>query len=513
MRKFYSLSLAAMLIFNFNSALSQDSTKVTTLQEVVVSASRTEQPLIEIPRSVTVITAEEIRNSVHQSLGDLLNAQSGLYVVGANQTPGTNQNLFMRGSNSNQVAVLVDGVRITDASSPNAAIDLSEISLANVERIEVIRGSHSTIFGGAAVGGVINLITKGNSAEGFHGDVSWQVGIMDKPSWSSTENLNLTYRLRNGLYFAGSVFQQDVKGLNSAEPSGFSPSFTSDRDDFRKTDASFKAGFRNENWDAGVSFKNVHQYTEIDDGAFSDDDNNYLVFDRKLLQHSVEYKIDPYLRVMLLSSFSDSERFYEDDSSRVSPTTWDKTFSTGTYFGNLQTHEVQLNYKKKNAQGVVGAGLYREKMHFENYFYYNDPAFSFESEVNYDSLNPRTTTGYVYAQLVYAIGNVSMTGGARLSRHTTAGNFLTFELNPSYTFGELLLFGSLSTGFNAPSLYQLYDPSKNFSAYTTRGNPALEPERSLSIEVGIKKQFYSGSYLTASAYHTRVRNSIEYIYL
>jgi vitamin B12 transporter len=151
MRKFFLLTLSVLL--SAFCSVAQDSLQTTMLREVVVSASRTEQPLIQIPRSVTVIGEAVIKNSVYQSLGDLLNAQAGLYVVGANQTPGMNQNVFMRGSSSNQVAVLIDGVRITDPSSPNAVIDLSEISLANIERIEVIRGSHSTMFGGAAIGG------------------------------------------------------------------------------------------------------------------------------------------------------------------------------------------------------------------------------------------------------------------------------------------------------------------------------------------------------------------------
>src|SRR3546814_15383067 len=118
MRKIFPFVLLYLVATGLAGA--QDSTKTTMLDEVVVSASRTAQPIIEIPRSVTVIHEKDLRNSMYQSLGDLLNAQSGLFVIGANQTPGTNQNIFMRGANSNQVAVLIDGVRITDPSSPNS---------------------------------------------------------------------------------------------------------------------------------------------------------------------------------------------------------------------------------------------------------------------------------------------------------------------------------------------------------------------------------------------------------
>ena len=494
-------------------ATAQDTIRTTTLREVVVSATRTEKPVIEIPRSVTVIGEEVITTSIYQSLGDLLNAQSGLYIVGANQTPGTNQSVFMRGANSNQVAVLIDGVRITDPSSPNSAIDLSEISLANIERVEVIRGSHSTLFGGAAIGGVINLITRKESPSGFHGDVSWQGGAFGKKAWSSTENVHLRYGLENGLYFNGSFHQQNVQGLDATVPLESQPSFTSDRDDFEKTDASLQAGFRNERWKAHVSFKRAHQYAEVDNGAFSDDDNYYLTLGRNLLQYRMTFQASPSLSVLLLGSLSDSERFYKNDSSRVSADAWDKSFSSGTYSGFLQTHEVQVNYDRNTIQAVIGGGLHGEEMRFENYFFYNDPFFPFEIETNYDTLDSRTTTSYLFAQAGFTFNRFRLSAGARLSHHNMAGNFLTFQANPSYHAGSVLIYGSLSSGFNAPSLYQLYDPSRSFSAHTTRGNVNLEPERSLSFEVGVKKEFLSGSFLTFSAFHTEVTRSIEYVYL
>lgn len=507
------LSLVSVFVLSM-SVVAQDTLETSILHEVVVSASRTEQPVIDIPRSVTVITSETIRNSVYQSLGDLLNAQSGLYVVGAQQTPGMNQNVFMRGANSNQVAVLIDGVRVTDPSSPNAAVDLSEISLAHIERVEVIRGSHSTMYGGAAIGGVINLITKKGSSAGFHGDAWWQGGVFGKDNaLVSKEGTNLSYGFGNGLYLKGSFFRADTEGVNAVVLTEDNPSFSADRDGFEKTDGSIGVGFKHAVWDADVTFKRSHQYTEVDNGAFSDDDNYYLLFDRNLLQYNVGYTIDRAWRLSLLGSFSDSERYYENDSSRIGETEWDKAYSSGSYFGNLQTHEAQVNYEARDFSAVFGAGLYRETMSFESYFFYNDPAFPYESTTNYDTLDTRTTTGYVFTQASRTFGNFRFSAGARLSRHTLAGNFLTFEVNPSYTIGDMLLYGSLSTGYNAPSLYQLFDPSKNFGAYTTRGNRALEPERSLSVEGGVKKEFHSGSFLTLSAYHTRVDNAIEYVYL
>src|SRR5258705_8891454 len=175
-----------------------DTLHVQTLEEVVISGSRQEERILDAPRTITVINRDKIENSVYNSIGDLLARQQGIYLVGANQTPGTNQSLFLRGANSNQVAVMIDGVRITDPSSPNNVVDLSELSLTNVERIEIIEGSHSTLYGGGAIGGAINIITKKNAAQGFHGTGSMQAGTFGNQTSTLSTNANLSYSFGNG---------------------------------------------------------------------------------------------------------------------------------------------------------------------------------------------------------------------------------------------------------------------------------------------------------------------------
>jgi vitamin B12 transporter len=509
MRKIYVLNL--LVVFIATTVEAQDSTKTTMLKEVVVSASRTEQRVIDAPRSISVIGERTISTSVYQSVGELLNAQSGMFVTGANQTPGTNQALFMRGANSNQVAVLIDGVRITDASSPNAAIDLSEISLTNVERIEILRGSHSTLYGGAAVGGVVNIITKKRMEKGVRGSASVQGALFNDDAWSMTETVDLAYGIGNGFYANASLFRQDANGLDATEK--LAPSFTADRDGFKKTDGFVKAGYRKDQWDVSASFKNSFQYTEIDDGAYVDDENSYLEFDRKLIHYSVKRNLNSFLDVQLIGSFSDSERFYEDDSSQVAANAWDHYYSTGSYYGKIQTHELQLTYGRDRFHALAGVGLYREKMFFDSYFVSNDPMFPYESITNYDTLDTRTTTMYAFARADYHWGNFKLSAGTRVSHHTEAGAFATFDVNPSYTVNDFVFFGSLSSGFNPPSLYQLYDPVQSFGAFAPKGNPGLKPETSLSFEAGIKKQFRGGTFLTLSAYSTTVKDGIEYVYL
>ncbi|HNP50149.1 MAG TPA: TonB-dependent receptor plug domain-containing protein, partial [Bacteroidia bacterium] len=87
------------------------------LKEVTISATRLERNLIETGRSVTVLTQKDLDNSVYSTVAELLSKQEGLYIVGSTQTPGSVESIFMRGANSNQTAIFVDGIRINDGSS------------------------------------------------------------------------------------------------------------------------------------------------------------------------------------------------------------------------------------------------------------------------------------------------------------------------------------------------------------------------------------------------------------
>jgi vitamin B12 transporter len=489
---------------------------VRYLDELTISGARIEQPIIEVPRSVTLINKSTIENSSFNSVGELLATQPGISIVGVNQTPGTNQSLFLRGANSNQFAVLIDGNRITDPSSPNAAIDLSEVSLTDVERIEIISGGHSTLYGGSAIGGAINIITKKGGTPGFHGTASIQGGTFGSSSGTLNENVALNYGFKSGVYLSYSLFNQNVRGLNATEDTIRTPGVykTTDRDDFRKTDHYLKAGYSKEKWDIAVSSKFSDQDADIDDGAYNDDDNAFVKFNRFLLNYDLTYKLNDQWSLSYLGSLSKSERINRNDSSLVNfDGNYDKTYFNGEYDGKLLTNELIARLKGNRLKGTFGAGQFAEEMNFETYYYSNAFGFPYESKVNYDSIDTRTTTNYAFAQLGYDLGNFGITVGGRYSNHSKFGGNFTYEVSPSYKLNDMLLYASFSSGFNAPSLYQLYDQTRGFGAYTSKGNPGLKPEESVSFEIGIKKEFKSGSYFTASAFTSQTENAIEYVYL
>ena len=509
MRKIYYGVVAAFLS-GFNSQ-AQDSLQTTLLNEVVTSASRYERRILEVPRSVSVIRQDVIEKSVYSSVGELLSNLSGGYVVGANQNPGATQALFLRGSASNQVAVLIDGMRLTDTSTPNGSMDLNEISLAEVERIEIIRGAHSTLYGGAAVGGVINIITKKGKANGFHGTASLQGGTFGRSTFSAVSNLSMHYGFKNGLYVNGSLFHQNVEGLNaSLDTLGLSP----DQDGFEKTDGYLKVGYQKGIVDGSVSYKKIGQRSDIDDGVYNDDDNAFLDFERNLINYQANVRFTEAWQAAVIGSWSDSDRLSHNDSSLIDQHgNYDATFVEGRYLGKSQTNEFQLAYQAKQLKAVVGGGQYKDQMEFNTYFFNRSPFGVFESRVNYDTIDMSSSTEYIFGQANFSYQNFSFSGGARWINHSVFGNHWTIEANPSYLIKSVLVYGSFSTGFNPPSLYQLYDPSKSFNAYTTRGNRNLDPERTISLELGMKKEFGSTGFLSLSLYQMTTTDAIEYVYL
>ncbi len=137
------------------------------LPDVVVTATRVPTSVTDIPAGVTVITRQEIEDRDYNTLVEALSAVPGIQVAQSGG-PGGNASVFVRGTNSNQVLVLRDGMPINDASDPGAAFNFGTDTLADVERIEIIRGPMAALYGSGAIGGVINLITIRGHQPGVH---------------------------------------------------------------------------------------------------------------------------------------------------------------------------------------------------------------------------------------------------------------------------------------------------------------------------------------------------------
>ncbi|HEY8669529.1 MAG TPA: TonB-dependent receptor plug domain-containing protein [Terriglobales bacterium] len=154
------IALSAPLFFT--AAFAQDSappSQAIALPTISVSATTIPTPADQLASSVTVISAEDLQRNQRQTIPDALNAVPGLNVV---QTggPGGQTSIFMRGTNSNHVKVLIDGIDVGDPSTPNGAFDFAHLLTGDIEQIEVLRGPQSGLYGSDAIGGVISITTK-----------------------------------------------------------------------------------------------------------------------------------------------------------------------------------------------------------------------------------------------------------------------------------------------------------------------------------------------------------------
>jgi vitamin B12 transporter len=163
-------ALWAVLLTNPANA---DDTSVIPMPEQVVTATRVLTPSVDIPAGVTVITRQQIEAKGYDTLTQALSDIPGVHVSPAGGQGGQTS-VFVRGTNSNHVLVLRDGMPITDASDPTQAFNFGIDTLSDIERIEVIRGPMASVYGSGAIGGVINLISRRGTEQGMHwyGDVA-----------------------------------------------------------------------------------------------------------------------------------------------------------------------------------------------------------------------------------------------------------------------------------------------------------------------------------------------------
>ena len=163
-RKVWAITSIVLGLLAPNQIIAQqDSLQARQLSEVVITATKFPKNQSETGKVLTVIDEDVIKRSAGKDIAQLLNEQVGLAVSGATSNTGKDKAVYLRGSKSEYTLILLDGVPLSDPSGiSGGAYDLRMISLDHVERIEILKGSQSTLYGSDAVAGVINIITKKN---------------------------------------------------------------------------------------------------------------------------------------------------------------------------------------------------------------------------------------------------------------------------------------------------------------------------------------------------------------
>lgn len=435
---------------------------------VIVTATRVPTDPARIASSTTVITAEEIERRQFQSLPEILQSVPGLAVVRSGGF-GQQASIFSRGTESNHTLFLINGVEATDPSSTGSIFQFEHILVEDIERVEVVRGPQSVLYGSDAIGAVINVITKRGA-----GDPTFR-GTVEGGSFGTISGRAGVSGAEGPLDFALDASRYHTDGI-----SALARRIGGDEDDaYDNSGATANLGFApNEVLTLRGFLKLVDSNTEID--PFMDDPDAHIdifqVFGRAEAELTL---LDglwvPRLGLSGTNQDRDSRDFGTEDEFTGSKIKLD--LQNDLYVSDQ--HTLTLGGESEWDRGEA------------------DAFFSFDERIQ---------TQAVYAQDQFAFWNRLVGAvGARLDRHSEFGTEVTWRVAPAYLIEETgtKLKASYGTGFKAPSLEDLFGGD---GTGTFIGNPDLQPEESRGWDVGFEQRLFEDRLAFGSTYF---RNRID----
>jgi vitamin B12 transporter len=468
----------------------QDSSSVKQLDEVIVTANRLPQKQSSTGKMVTVINQETLQRNAGKTLSEIINYQAGIFINGASNNLGTNPDVYLRGASSGNTLILIDGIPVGDPSNISNTFDLNTIALGQVERVEILKGAQSTLWGSDAVAGVINIITKKENKPGIN-----TTAMLSYGSYQTLRgNVGLNGQIKKFSYNLDYDFTNS-NGFPTAYDSTKKNNFKND--DFMQNN--FQANLRyqfNDNW----SIKTLSNYSKYSGstvpGAFTDDKDD--TYKNKNNVTSVEIAFtNVKMQIHLSQSFIKSFRQYVNDSLYVGGFA---KYSKGEYNGNSAVTELFGNFKlAKNL--ILVSGLQRLFQQTDQNYLSISSYGPYKTELG-DSAKVTNYAMY-HSLLLTGISGFDVEAGFRYNNHNIYGSNATYTFNPSYHIsGNTKIFVNISSAFKIPSLYQL------FSEY---GNKSLAPEKSVNYELGI--QVFSkdrGSNLRIAGFKRDIRDLIVF---
>lgn len=480
------LSLSAVPASAQRAAAEADTLDLVHVPPIVVTATRGETPGDRVASDVEVIDEAAIERHRWPTALDALREASGVAVAQSGGFGGV-ASVFLRGAPAEHVLVLVDGVAVNDPASPTGAFDFGNVAIADVERIEVLKGPQSPLYGSAAMGGVIQLFTRrgagpargaltleGGSFGTWRGAAT-AAGGRDGVSWSATASRRST----DGISAAAARLGNDEEDANrSTTLSGTLGWAASDALELRL----FVRGRRSD--------------TALDqDGPRGDDPNFETSEDAGSAR--LEARLDGGAwRHTLGVDLARIDRETVDRPDAARP----ETASTSDYQGRRWTAEWVV--RGAVGPGTLTAGAEWEEERAETAFAGSGPFGDFEGGL------PAATARTVGAFLQHEAGlgeRLLVTAGGRVDHHDAFGSAATWRLAGVVPLadGRARLKGTLGTGFKAPTLSQLFDPQF--------GNEDLDAERSLGWDAGVEADLADGrARLSATAFGTRFEDLVAF---
>ena len=468
--------IAAAVLFS-NHLQAQTDTTTKKLDEVVITANKFTQKQSETGKVIDIITQDQLQKSFGKSLSEVLNQQAGLIINGADNNLGTNQTIYIRGASSANTLILLDGVPLYDASGTTSEFDLNNFALGNIEKIEILKGAQSTLYGSDAVAGVINIISKKGEKKPFNLNVDLSAGSYE--TYKGNISLSGT-NLPTGQ--AGGKGQTYFLSYNKIYSKGFSSAYDStgkqnfDKDGFNQDVFQLNYGLKvSKKTSFSVFGKYNNNHADIDAGAFADDKDYTYHNNNTIAGASIDYKLNNGF-IKLQYNYNRFNRNFIDDSTDIGGYS---NYQNGKYTGTSNFAELYTSlHLNKHIELLAGAD-YRQNKTDQLYIYIPDYGFP-ALPISGDSAHTNQFSGY--ASVFYkSIKGFNFDVGGRWNHHSIYGNNFTYSVNPFYLISHpYKVYVNISSGYNVPSLYQLY------SEY---GNRNLKPQITTSYEAGL--QYYS----------------------
>lgn len=450
-----------------------------TLPPVFVTSTRTETPLEQVTTSASVITAKDIQAQEAEMVLEVLRSVPGLDVVQSGSR-GNNTSVFIRGSDSDQVLVLIDGVEAN--STTLGSFNFAHLTTENIERIEVLRGAGGTLYGSQAIGGVINIITK-------KGQGPLEAGLSLEGGNGWTNRQALTLRGGAGRFgYSFSAARMESNGFHSVNDDYRNLS-TSARLDYQVTeDASLKGIFRFVKTDQGLF--NNNNFASMPDPNSREATTQYLgklEWEQKIIRNW-DYRISG-------SMFKEHDKFSDDVDSCVFFGFPCDSRTRDRFRPQINTGEFQTNYRFEGWSTTTFGVEYKRR----------------EASTSGGIDEAITNLGYyLQEQLQFLDRRLLLIPGIRLDDNQEFGTAWTPSFSAAYLFKEIgtKLKGGYTKGFKAPTLNELFFPA-GFGC-PAFGNPNLGPEKSWEVNFGVEQGLLSDRVkIGATYFHREVKDLIE----
>ena len=433
--------------------------------EIVVTASGFEQPRSETGQAISIIDTERLDELQSLSVSDALKTIPGVTVAARGST-GSQSSVFLRGGNSSQTLVLVDGVRINDPSSPNAAFDFGALMTGNIGRIEVLRGPNSVIWGSQAIGGVINVQSIAPSI-GMQIRTSAEYGHAD--SIRASANVSGTTGMFEGSV-GGAYYKTDgISALSSG----------TEKDGFQNLSANAKLKV-NLSRNLALDFRGYYNDGKIEyDSPFGAGANGLPVSRNRQFVGYIGANF-----VLAGGRFRNRLSYARTDITRLGTDPIAFSFNNFDVKGNINRFEYHGAFDVLDSATVV-FGVEHERTFAST---------SFEGAAA-DRASNQVSSGFGQLKL-QPINGLTLTGGLRHDEYDDYGGQTTLGGNIAYTpdGGGTVIRATYGEGFRAPTLSEGQPPF---------GNPALKPETARNFDVGVEHQFLDGRAQVFATYFDR----------